>query len=167
MVRAAFPGRFQPLHRGHHRVIQEFRSAYDEFVLALGSPEQARTERNPLTAAERERILAACFPDLDVVRVPDEDRGDAGYPTWARRLVRLTGADVVVSRNDLVVELVERYTDARVVPQPLFSPQQFSGTAVRERIRRGQHWRPFVPECCHADVAALLQRIRDAADPPA
>ncbi|MFB6124508.1 MAG: adenylyltransferase/cytidyltransferase family protein [Halanaeroarchaeum sp.] len=165
MVRVAFPGRFQPLHRGHHRVIQEFRTEYDEFVLALGSPEKARTPRNPLTAAERERIVAACFPDVAVVRVPDEDRGDAGYPTWARRLVDLTGADVVVSRNDLVVELVERYTDAVVVPQPLFSPRRFSGTVVRERIRRGQSWRPFVPECCQAEVASLLAAIRDAGDP--
>lgn len=166
MVRATFPGRFQPLHRGHERVIRAFRADYDEFVLALGSPGKARTGHNPLTAAERERIVAACFPDLSVVRVPDEDRGEAGYPTWARRLVRLTGADVVVSRNDLVVELVERYTDARVVPQPLFSPHRFSGTAVRERIRSGRSWRPYVPECCHDEVGALVGVIRDTGDPP-
>lgn len=158
-ARVAFPGRFQPFHCGHYRVVEEYRERAGSFVLALGSPGKSRTAENPLTAAERERLVGACFPGLDVVRVADEDRGEAGYPVWGRRLVDRTGADVVLSGNELVQEIVAEHTDARPVEQSLHSPERFSGTEIRERIREGDPWRELVPDCCTDDVAALADVI--------
>ncbi|MFB6294671.1 MAG: adenylyltransferase/cytidyltransferase family protein, partial [Candidatus Nanohaloarchaea archaeon] len=56
-MRAVFVGRFQPFHRGHHRVVTEYRDRYDEFVLAMGSPTVSRTPDNPLTADERREVI--------------------------------------------------------------------------------------------------------------
>lgn len=129
-------------------------------MLALGSPQQDRTAENPLTATERETLIRSCHPDVELMRVPDENRGEAGYPTWAARLARRTGADVVLSRNDLVQRLVREYTDARIEEQPAFEPERFSGTEVRRRIRTGKPWRELVPDCCTDELAELTDVIR-------
>lgn len=157
---ATFPGRFQPLHEGHYRTIRRYRSEYDRFVVALGSPGKARTDRNPLDADEREELVRECFPDIDIVRVPDEDRGEAGYPTWGRRLVDRTGADVVVTGNDLVQRIIREHTDATVHQQEMHAPDRFSGTVIRRRIRAGDPWRDLVPDCCEGTVARYADVIR-------
>ena len=160
-ARAVFVGRFQPLHRGHHRVITTVREQADTLVIALGSPAAARTPENPLSAEEREATLGDCYPDLPVVRVADEGRGRAGERAWGRRLCRRTDADVVVSGNERVQRIVRDHTDAAVHEPELHAPDTFSGTAIRRRIRAGEPWRDRVPECCRervADLASIIAR---------
>lgn len=161
--RAAFLGRFQPFHRGHHHVVETYRTRYEDLVLVIGSAQTARTPRNPLSAAERRSIIRACHPDLPIVNLPDEARGEAGYPDWAEQLATETRADVVISRNDLVTRLVREYTDARVEPQPLLRPEEYSGTEIRRRIRAGDRWRDLVPDCCVDVVAEYVDVIRGTA----
>jgi nicotinamide-nucleotide adenylyltransferase len=161
--RAAFPGRFQPFHVGHYRTVRRFRREYD-LVVAIGSPQKARTPRNPLTAAEREHVVRECFPDLDLVRVCDEDRGEAGYPDWGQRLVARTDADVVITGNETVADIVREYTDARVEAQRMHEPGRYSGTEIRRRIREGEPWRDLVPDCCEDRVATYAPVIAEAGE---
>lgn len=142
-------------------MVREYRDEYSPFVIVIGSPNKSRTEENPLTATEREAVIRGCFPDVPVVWLEDEDRDEAGYPDWARELVDRTGADVVVTRNDLVQRIVREYTDASVVEQPLYERESFSGTEIRRRIRGGEPWRELVPDCCEAQVADYVDIIRD------
>ena len=158
--RAAFLGRFQPFHRGHHHVVKSYASRFDELVIVVGSCQVARTPRNPLSAAERRRIVAACHPDLDQVFLPDEGRGAAGYEAWAHRLERETKAAVIITRNDLVRRLVDSYTDMQLEAQPLIQPDRYSGTEIRRRIRAGEPWRELVPDCCADLVAEYADVIR-------
>lgn len=160
--RAAFLGRFQPFHEGHHRAVQWCQDRYPSVVLALGSPNKSRTPENPLTAPERIDVIRACHPDVDVALVPDEDRGEAGYPAWARRLVRRTNADVVVSGNDLVQRLVREHTDADVDQQEMHSPERYSGTEIRRRIRAGEPWHDLVPDCCLDTIQRYETEIRES-----
>jgi nicotinamide-nucleotide adenylyltransferase len=159
--RAAFPGRFQPFHVGHYRTVRRYRREYD-LVVAVGSPRKARTDRNPLTADERERVVRACFEDVDLVRVPDEDRGEAGYPDWGRRLVDRTGADVVITATETVADIVREYTDARVEAQRMHEPGRYSGTEIRRRIRAGEPWRDLVPDCCEDEIATYAPVIAES-----
>lgn len=159
-IRATFLGRFQPLHVGHYRTIRRYRQEYDEFVLALGSPEKSRTPENPLSAEERKEIIHACFPDLDIVEIEDEDRGEAGYEDWVSRFVDRTDADVVISGNDLVRRLVREHTDAELVQQEMHDPDRYSGTEIRRRMREGEPWRDLVPDCCEDAVAEHADVIR-------
>lgn len=161
MRRAVFLGRFQPFHEGHHRVVDEYEDEFD-LVIALGSPEKSRTAENPLTADEREYVIRGCHPELDIVRVRDEDRGEAGYPVWADRLVDRTDAEVVISGNDLVQRLVREHTDAEVHQQELHMPDRYSGTEIRRRIRAGESWRSLVPDCCVDRVAEYEGVIRES-----
>lgn len=159
--RAAFPGRFQPFHVGHYRTVRRYRREYD-LVVAIGSSRTSRTAENPLTAAEREDLIHACFATVDFVRIPDEDRGEAGYPDWGRRLVEHTDADVVITGNQTVADIVCEYTDARTEAQRLHEPGRYSGTEIRRRIRDDESWRNLVPNCCEDEVATYAPIIRDS-----
>lgn len=161
-MRAAFLGRFQPFHEGHHRAVQWCQDHYASVALALGSPHKSRTPENPLTATERLDIIRACHPDVDVALIPDEDRGEAGYPDWAKRLVRRTNADAVVSGNDLVQRVVREHTDADVDQQQMHAPERYSGTEIRRRIRQDEPWRDLVPDCCEAEVSHYETEIRES-----
>lgn len=55
-------GRFQPLHNGHLALFDKALSFGDEVVVVLGSAKQARTPKNPFTAAEREVMIRAAYP---------------------------------------------------------------------------------------------------------
>ncbi|MFC7166654.1 hypothetical protein [Halospeciosus flavus] len=81
---------------------------------------------------------------------------------WAEHLVRETGADVIISGNDLVQRLVREHTDADVHQQEMHYPEKFSGTEIRRRIRADETWRDLVPDCCEDVVAAYEDVIRES-----
>ncbi|MFB6265574.1 MAG: adenylyltransferase/cytidyltransferase family protein [Candidatus Nanohaloarchaea archaeon] len=161
-MKAVFIGRFQPFHRGHHRVVEQYRGEYDDFALVMGSPRKSRSADNPLTAEERKEIIHACFPDLEILELEDEGPTEEDNERWARKLVETTGADVVLSQNELVKRLVEEYTDAELVEQELYDPERFSGTEVRRRMREGEDWRELVPECALETVRGYTDTVREA-----
>lgn len=135
-------------------------------MIAVGSPEKSRTAENPLGFEERKQLLEECFPDLEKVPVEDEDRGEEGYPQWGRRLVRETGAEVVITRNDTVISIIEDFTDADIVKNDLHEPERFSGTRIREKIRGGEDWRHLVPECSREKTAEYEDIIEETVDEP-
>lgn len=150
--KAVFIGRFQPLHRGHQRAIENQSKEYD-LVIAVGSPEKSRTAKNPLSYSERKKLLDDCFPELEKVPVQDEDRGEEGYPAWGRRLIQRTDADTVITRNDTVIDIIEDFTDAEIVEHVPHEPEKFSGTRIREKIRGGDRWKGLVPDCSEEKIS--------------
>jgi len=50
MQKALFIGRFQPPHLGHKKVIQNLAKKYNKITIAIGSSNQKRTTKNPLSA---------------------------------------------------------------------------------------------------------------------
>lgn len=144
---------------GHYRTIENYREKY-ELRIAIGSPNKSRTPENPLNLEERVELLEACFPGLEKIPVADEDRGPEGYPEWAARLVEKTGADVVITRNDLVQEILEGHTGVTIEEQPLVEPEIYSGTEIRERIARGEDWESLVPDCSRDKTREFEDVIR-------
>ncbi|MDY6769643.1 MAG: adenylyltransferase/cytidyltransferase family protein [Candidatus Nanohaloarchaea archaeon] len=163
-MNAVFIGRFQPFHRGHHRVVREHRDGYDRFMLAMGSAETSRTRDNPLTADERMEVIHACFPGLAVIPLADEGPTEADNRRWAEKLERETGADVVISQNDLVQRLVREYTEMNLVAQELYDPDRFSGTELRRRIRGDEPWQELVPDCAVDTVERYANIIAATGD---
>lgn len=145
--RAAFLGRFQPFHKGHHETVKTYKQQYDEFVVVVGSAAKSKTERNPLTFEQRKEIIEECHPDVKIVPLEDEDRGEEGYPDWTERFIEKARPDVVITRNDLVQRLVKKYSDADIKEQELYKPDTCSGTKIREGIRNDEEWRSLVPDC--------------------
>jgi nicotinamide-nucleotide adenylyltransferase len=158
--KAVFLGRFQPFHLGHYRTVKSYRSKFQNFELVIGSSKKSGTEKNPLTFEERKGIIRECFPEVEITPLEDEDRGKEGYRDWAKRFEDKTDPDTVITRNDLVERLVEKYTDAEVEEHQLYRPGEYSGTELRKRIReQDESWREIAPECAEDKIAQFKDRI--------
>ncbi len=156
MTRALFIGRFQPFHKGHLHAAETAEAAYD-LTVGVGSAETSHTAHNPLTFDERERVLAACIGDVDVVPVPDQDDNEA----WLDFVAETFDFDVGISGNDLVQELFR--SRGWPVEEPHYlEPDRFSGTAIRERVRAREPWRDRVPDCALRvlDDVGFVDRVR-------
>jgi nicotinamide-nucleotide adenylyltransferase len=158
--KAVFLGRFQPFHIGHHKTVENYKEKYIEFEIVVGSSRKSRTEKNPLTFEERKEIIRACHPEIEITPLEDEDRGEEGYQDWTERLENKTEPSVVVTRNDLVKRLVEKYTDAVVQEHELYRPDDCSGTELRKQIReKDESWREIVPGCNKDKIEQFKDKI--------
>lgn len=158
MVKAAFLGRFQPLHQGHKKVLEACRDQYDEVELIIGSAEESRTQKNPLNAEEREEVIRECFPDIEILHLEDEETDTDGNRRWAEKLEGKLDASVLLTRNELVKELIEEHTDLQVKEQDTYDEDLYSGTEVRRRMRSGEEWRYLIPDCAK-DILEDLEDI--------
>lgn len=143
---AVFIGRFQPFHKGHHKTVEKYKEEFETLKIVVGSSNKSRTKKNPLKFEERKKLIEECH-QLKIIPLEDEDRGEEGYKDWTKKLVKKTNADVVITRNNLVQELIKKYTDARIQKQKLYMPKKCSGTKIRKKIRQGKEWQNLVPEC--------------------
>ncbi|WP_414837621.1 adenylyltransferase/cytidyltransferase family protein [Candidatus Nanosalina sp. VS9-1] len=161
-MKAVFLGRFQPFHRGHRKVIEDYRDEFDDFCIGIGSTDEERTEDNPLNFEERKELIEACYPDLEIVGIDDEEKTDEGNRIWMEKVKKKTGADIVISQNPLVRKIVEDFPGLELEEQDLHDPKIYSGTAVRRRIKSGEEWRYLVPECAEDKLGEFVERIKDS-----
>ncbi|KNZ34416.1 MAG: hypothetical protein AD742_01495 [Methylibium sp. NZG] len=80
---SVYVGRFQPFHNGHLALLQRALSLAPLVVVVIGSAHQARTPKNPFTAAERAEMIHAALSPADRARVrmlPVRDHYD--LPRW-------------------------------------------------------------------------------------
>lgn len=157
-VRAVYLGRFQPLHLGHKQVIEQYQDEFEDFAIVIGSADKSRTEKNPLTAEEREEIIHECFPDIEILHKDDHESD----PQWSQDLEEKVDADIVISQNDLVKRLIREHTDMEVEEQKLYDPEIYSGTEVRRRIKSGEEWRYLVPECCRDKMEEFIETVQES-----
>lgn len=158
-MKAGFLGRFQPFHLGHYKVIEERLNDFDNFVVIVGSAGKARSDENPLTFEERKSLIQACFPSLEIIPLEDKGKTEDGNRKWAENLEDI-GIDAIISRNDLVKEIVKVHTTLKLVKQDLYEKNIYSGTEVRRRINSGEEWRYLTPKCTHKKLEELLDNIK-------
>jgi bifunctional NMN adenylyltransferase/nudix hydrolase len=66
---AVYVGRFQPFHNGHLALLQRALALAPLVVVVIGSAHQARTPKNPFTAAERAEMIHGALSPQDRARV--------------------------------------------------------------------------------------------------
>lgn len=156
-MRGLYIGRFQPYHLGHEAVLEEISLEMDEIVIAIGSAQESHTLKNPFTAGERMEMIYAALRGSNlmsrcyVIPVEDINRNSV----WVSHLQSMVPHfDVVYSSNPLVVRL---FSEARVEIRspPMCQRNLFSGTSIRNLMRKGGDWTSLVPE----PVAVLITRI--------
>lgn len=155
-MKAVYLGRFQPLHIGHKKVIEKYQDEFEEFSLVIGSANKSGTDDNPLTAEEREEVIRECFPDLKILYKDDHESNKQ----WSKELEEKINADVVISQNDLVKQLVNDHTSMEIEEQELYDPEIYSGTEVRRRIKSDEEWRYLVPKCAKGKIEQLVETIK-------
>lgn len=154
-MKAAFIGRFQPLHLGHQKVIEECSSEH-EACIVIGSAEKSREKENPLTVEERKTLINECFPDLPVFLLPDNPSDE----TWCKNLEQKTDCEAVITQNKETENAVKENSDLEIIHQEFHQRDMYSGTEVRRRIRSGAEWRYLVPECGKQKLEELLPVIK-------
>jgi cytidyltransferase-like protein len=71
-----FLGRFQPFHDGHGSIVMDAWNDCEHLVIAIGSSQEERTKRNPLSFAERAALIRALTwynKDITIIGIPDRE----------------------------------------------------------------------------------------------
>uniref|UniRef100_A0A7J3ZN90 Nicotinamide-nucleotide adenylyltransferase n=1 Tax=Fervidicoccus fontis TaxID=683846 RepID=A0A7J3ZN90_9CREN len=163
--RVVFPGRFQPLHKGHMHAIRWLLGHVGEIIVVVGSAEKSHTLENPFTAGERilmlrETIAAEKLPleRIIIVPVPDIEYNSL----WVGYLETLLPPfQAVASRNPLVQRLFAEKGYAVLEP-PLYQRDLISGVRIRKMMLEGRGWEDLVPKRVVEIVREIsgIERIR-------
>ncbi len=159
MRRGLFIGRFQPFHYGHLEAIRQALRECDELVIVVGSAQYSHTFENPFTAGERIEMIRLALREsgisLDrVIIVPVPDVGE--HLIWVSKVKTFSPKfDVIYTNNSLVKRLFEE--EGTEVKQPgLYRREIEMGTAIREKMLKGEPWDDLVPK----SVAEYIREIR-------
>ena len=157
--RVVFPGRFQPVHKGHVEVLKWLYSRSEEVLIIVGSAQRSHEVKNPFTAGERITMLRLALREagLDlsrfiIVPVPDIEYNSL----WVSYLETLVPEfDAVASRNPLVVRLFKE-RGYMVLAPPFFDRRVYSGVRIRRMMLEGGEWESSLP----SSVVDYIKRIR-------
>ncbi len=156
MATVLFVGRFQPLHKGHVRVIRNLLKRFSKIIIAIGSIQEKRTEENPFSFRERKRMLELVFGKeikngkIEIIGVRDENSDEK----WSKKLLKRCKFDVVATGN----EWVERcFEDKKpVLKIKLWRRELYSSTRIRKLMKkRDEKWKKLVPR----EIAGYLKKL--------
>ena len=144
-------GRFQMIHAGHEMMLNKALELCDEVGLFVGSAQESRTNKNPLTFEEREELLRALFGDTVKV-YPLPDIGVGNNCKWgeyvlenvSRRFGRLP--DLLISgRESRRSGWLEGETGKGVAELYIPKTVDISATAMREFLIGGDReaWKTY------------------------
>lgn len=148
--RLVVPGRFQPPHLGHAKLVEYALGLTDELLVVIGSAQESHTLENPLTAGERFHLLTVLLDEEvegwrdRVYIIPVKDiQMNAVWVQYLKML--LPPFEGVVSGNPLVRILFEEMGYAAYKP-PMFRRSLCSGRRIRAMILEGRgEWRECLP----------------------
>lgn len=136
------------------KVIEDAYKDDRNIVIALGSCQEANTQRNPFSAEERthmlEQSLDAKGIRAKIIPVPDITCDDS----YVRHLEKFVGkkSDRIMTENPWTVELFRKAGyDVSITPR-YFS---ISASDIRDRITKGKPWTNFVPK----EVAKVIKEV--------
>ena len=106
-------GRFQPIHNGHMAIVEKtikMMKENDSFTIIIGSADQERTIRNPLTVEERRKTLEIATEGMPV-KIDTINDSPYDYDEWIRQLAAKLFKDYSAFGNTTIVgmEGVEEY----------------------------------------------------------
>jgi len=140
-------GRFQPLHLGHCNIISKASMMCEKLIIAIGSADKFRTQRNPFTAMEREMMIKEVFKPRefpfkyiyieDQELLTDEDFYKSVLVQAASELLLCVDA-VFTSENSLENHFSE--DDKEAISFVKFPRNGITGTSIRELIRTGYEY---------------------------
>ncbi|MDP2717514.1 MAG: adenylyltransferase/cytidyltransferase family protein [Candidatus Micrarchaeota archaeon] len=144
-----FPGRFQPFHNGHCRILSRLLRRYAKVIVVLGSCDLNGAD-HPFSPALRKKMIRACFPkskNLFFAAIPfAPDR------MWVKTLLKKVPRrrfDAVFTNNPRVQKQLKKAGIAFICG-PLYRRNLWQGKTIRKK----RDWTPAVPKA----VARLKPR---------
>lgn len=144
---ALFIGRFQPLHKGHAKIIQNISKKYDEIIIGIGSSQYSNTQKNPFSSKERIKMIEKTLTSLNIDKYRIELIPDIhNPPKWVDHVLSIVSDfDVVISNSDFTKQLfIEK--GYSVEGTPVYDREHLSGEEIRRRIRGCEKWEHLVPD---------------------
>lgn len=145
-MKALFIGRFQPLHKGHLKIIQNISKEYDEIIIGIGSSQYAHALENPFTVDERKTMITKTLEKNDVknyriVLIPDIHNP----PKWVDHVISIiSDFDIVITNSPLTKRLFSE-KGYQVKKTPLYDRNKYSGEKIRKKIINNEPWEKLVP----------------------
>lgn len=154
-------GRFQPLHKGHVSIIQAALDKCERVIVLIGSCQEKRTLRNPLSYNERKQMIRDVFGrcNENLVIAPTVNIGGGDCAIWGNYLMNVckfecdeypdayfTGTEP--DRN----YWFENYDIKTIVVDRGILP--ISATELRTKIVNNEDWEEYVPRYGNKDLIA-------------
>lgn len=100
-------GRFNPLHLGHHDLIDYLIDNSDKQIIFIGSSNKFKTLENPLTFEERKSLIKIYYPDIEVLGLPDMSSMD----DWKQNLIY--NINNYIKTNNLEISSINLFSPIR------------------------------------------------------
>jgi nicotinamide-nucleotide adenylyltransferase len=144
MTTALFVGRFQPFHLGHMQAVKEILRENDKVVIAIGSSQEAGTEKNPFSFKERKRMVeealwAEDIQEFRIIGVQDFMDDEK----WASAIMEQARFDKVYTRNPWTARCFTK-KGIEVRKHKVYNRGSFRSTEIRRRISKGEEWERLV-----------------------
>lgn len=148
-------GRFQPMHRGHLKVIEDAHREDRDLVIAIGSSQKKNESVNPFSGAERKQMLKRVLDSkgikAKIVLVPDIEC-DCSYIRHVEKHIK-GRPGLVITENRWTIRLFRSAGyKVRVTPRHF----RISSTDIRQRIAENKKWEYLVPR----ETAELIKKIK-------
>lgn len=170
-MRGLFPGRFQPFHEGHWRLVQRILQEAEEAIVGVGSAQTSHTRRNPFTAGERITMIDHTFEGIEatIFVVPIEDINR--YAVWPAHVQAICPSFDIVFSNNPVVDRVCSDAGLSVRGFEPIERDRFRGTEIRRRMLHDEPWEGIVPDPVAKTIREIdgidrLKRIANHGDQP-
>jgi len=162
-MKALYIGRFQPLHKGHLKIIQDISKEFDEIIIGIGSSQYYNTKDNPFSSEERIKMLkesckALNIKNYKIVLIPDIHNP----PKWVDHVLKfVSDFDIVVSNNNLTLELFKNKC-FKIKKTELYNKQEYSGKVIRDKIAKEKTWKKFVSKQVYDIIIKIngVERIK-------
>lgn len=169
------PGRFQPFHYGHKKMIDRYKDIFDHLLVGIGLSRRPNSN-DPLHFYERKKILEEEYKNDQVSIFPVDDQGDK--EKWIKEVEVSLGLDsekkelyTVVTGNDHTRECFEDqdYWVEFLEEEDQYFPELIKGHKIRDLITEGEDWwETLVPESTlnvldrhEIDLKSRINELRD------
>lgn len=160
-------GRWQPFHLGHLRLLEEAFGLGGRVVIVIGSAQESRTARNPLTKRERANLIRRALLAEGVKPgsysiVPIRDFGNDAL--WLAEIEKKCGKFRLAMTGNLRTASIFRKAGHRVKLPDFFRKKECNATHIRSLIRKGKRWTHLVPGAVlkYLEKNGLVETIRKA-----
>jgi nicotinamide-nucleotide adenylyltransferase len=137
-------GRFQPFHNGHLKIIKDALWKENQLIIVIGSAQYSNTFENPLTGAERERLINETLKSENLSRYHIIKIIDINNPPrWVAHVEKHCKFDSVYVGNDYNKVLFEKAGYKTIIHNRW---EDLSATSIREKIVEGSPWIDLVPK---------------------
>ncbi len=166
--RGLFVGRFQPIHKGHVKVIRNILKQVDELVIVIGSAQYSHRVDNPFTTGERITMIRKALGSEDIpltrcwiIPVPDVHM----HMMWVAEVTGYTPKFDIVYTNDPLTRRLFIEAGFKVKPVPFHKRKIYSATEIRKRMLNNKSWEELVPENTAQFIKEIggIERIQDLA----